>query len=135
MMRQYSENCLSLSISAKMKPLLIICSGTAPQSKSRTAGINNINMDQGKFWITVSSCTISFTGMHIFLPATHSGLPAMHMPHTLFGQGSKRSRVHQGNQVHRLRPRTPAYWLHTLVNQPHTQGSSHALLDLDPVTQ
>ena len=135
MMRQYSENCLSLSISAKMKPLLIICSGTAPQSKNRTAGINNINMDQGKFWITVSSRTISFTATHIFLPVTHSSLPATHMPRTLFGQGSKRSRVHQGNQVHRLRPRTLVYRLRTLVNQPRTQGSSHALLDPDPVTQ
>ena len=73
MMRQYSENCLSLSISARTKPLLIICSGTAPQSKNRTADINSINMDQGKFWITVLPRTVSFTAMHIFLPATHFG--------------------------------------------------------------
>ena len=66
MMRQYSENCLSLSISARMKPLLIICSGTAPQSKNRTAGINKTNMDQGNFWITVSSRAISFTTAHYF---------------------------------------------------------------------
>ena len=65
-MRQYSENYLSLSISARTKPLLIICSGTAPQSKNRTAGINKTNMDQENFWITVSSRTISFTAMHIF---------------------------------------------------------------------
>ena len=65
----------------------------------------------------------------------HFGLPATHMPRTLFGQGSKGSRVHQGNQVHRLRPRTLAYRLRTSVNQPRTQGLSHALLDPDPVTQ
>ena len=92
-------------------------------------------MDQGKFGslfhlakFRLRPCTFSYQPRTLaYQPRT---CRALYLVKDQKGQG-----VHQGNQVHRLRPRTLTHRLRTLAYRPRTQGSSHALLDPDPVTQ